>query len=71
LVSCESKTLKDARQVKVGMSTQDLVYVMGDPWTVDVNDDNEEWYFTYDSGKHRSHMIVYVKNNKIESFSSY
>ena len=70
-MSCESKTLKDARQVKVGMSTQDLVYVMGDPWTVDINDDNEEWYFTYDSGGYRSHMVVYVKNNKIESFNSY
>ena len=71
LVSCENKTLKDARQVKVGMTTQDLVYIMGDPLTVEVNDDNEEWYFTYYSGDYKSRMVVYVKNNKIESFSSY
>lgn len=71
LMSCESKTLQDARQVKVGMTTRDLVYVMGEPWTVDVNDDKEDWFFTYESNGYKSHMVVYVKNNKVESFTSY
>lgn len=53
------------------MSTHDLKYVMGEPWTVEVDGDQEEWYFTYNSGGYDTGMIVYVNNNKVINFYSY
>lgn len=72
LVSCVNhKSLKEARRVKVGMSTSELVGIMGEPICIDVNGDNEEWYFKYDYNNYTETMVVYVKENKIEDLSSY
>lgn len=73
-ISCgDPKTIDDARMVKVGMTTKDLKYYMGEPYEIEVNSYGEEWYFRYDGGNsdHRQTMWVTIKDDKVESFYSY
>lgn len=70
--SCAKKnTLEDARKVKIGITTNELKYLMGEPFEVEVNSDDEDWYFTYISGSYRMGMHVTIIENKVVEFYSY
>jgi outer membrane protein assembly factor BamE (lipoprotein component of BamABCDE complex) len=73
LASCQ-KTADDVRKVKVGISTNDLKYVMGEPHTIRVQNGLEEWFYTYQSEgffSKRSGLNVEIKNDKVTNFESY
>jgi outer membrane protein assembly factor BamE (lipoprotein component of BamABCDE complex) len=71
LYSCASHDLKDVRMLKTGMSTKELKYYMGEPWQVEVDSDEEDWYFMYMSGDYKKYLVVTIVNRKIKSYYSY
>lgn len=76
-ISCgDYKLLDDARKVRVGMTATELKSVMGEPWTVNVESDKEEWIFTYYVGDNvyvgcKMRMSVDIINGKVYHFYSY
>lgn len=71
--SC-SKNASDARQVKVGISTKELKYIMGEPREIRVQNGHEVWYFHYNTNGVMSvqeTLIVTIVNDKITYFESY
>ncbi len=65
-------TYKEARLVKVEMSTSDLVTIMGEPFSIEINQDHEEWCFVYyGPEKNTEGMCVFVSNDKVTYFYSY
>lgn len=63
---------KQARLVKIGMTTDDLETIMGEPFSIEINSNNEEWYFTYDGPSSYSEgMVVTIVDKKIVKFYSY
>ncbi len=73
LISSCAITVDDARKIKIGISTNELKYIMGNPYEVNLNNGYEEWHFTYENGifNPRSTMIVIIKNDKVTNFNSY
>jgi hypothetical protein len=71
LFSCHPN-YKEARLVKIGMSTNDLQTIMGEPFSIELGPSDEEWYFTYyGPQKNKEGMCVRISNNKIINFYSY
>ena len=70
-MSCGSKGIEDARQVKINMSSKDLTYCMGEPWSIEVNPGYEEWFFSYNCNGYQKGMLVKIKNDKVIDFYSY
>jgi hypothetical protein len=63
---------KEARLVKVEMPTSDLVTIMGEPFSIEVNQGYEQWYFIYyGPEKNTEGMCVSISNNKVTDFYSY
>ncbi len=72
LMSCHTNSLEEVRRVKVGMSGTELINLLGKPNDVEVNTDDEEWYFTYDdTWTHSMRMRVKIAKDTIVSFYSY
>lgn len=73
LVSCQ-KGFEDVRKVKVGISANELKYIMGEPRTIDVQNGSEEWSYQYSSHGMLSPtntLYVTVVNDKVTNFKSY
>lgn len=71
LLSC-TPTVDDARKVEVGISSDSLKALLGDPFSVEIEPGgSEEWFFTYYSGGHTQGMCVTIINNKVSDFYSY
>ena len=71
LFSCASHDVEDVRMVKPGMSERELKYYMGEPWQVEIDSGEEEWYFEYMSGSYKQYLVVTIVNGKVESYYSY
>lgn len=71
-MSCNVDVEK-VKQVKVGMSTNELKYLLGEPWNVEVNNGYEEWYFTYSNGMNGGNngFKVTIQDSKVADFYSY
>lgn len=70
--SCGPK-IEDVRQVKKGMTANELKYLMGEPRSISINADYEDWYFTYfvGVGRYQKTMCVEVAKDKVIDFYSY
>jgi len=73
LSSCNYNSIDDVRKIKKGMSISDLEQVMGEPFSVEVNSDNEEWYFSYSESRlgRKDHIQVVIINDTVVDFMSY
>jgi hypothetical protein len=73
LISC-TKTADDVRKIKVGMSGNELKYIMGEPSDMKIGNGKEVWRFRY-SPKHFSvrdnWVSIEIVNDKIVDFTSY
>lgn len=72
-ISCNPDVEK-VKQVKVGMSTNELKYLLGEPWDIEIHNGYEEWYFTYSYGGmngHNDSFQVTIQNSKVTDFYSY
>jgi len=73
IVSC-TKDASDARQVKVGISTKELKYIMGEPREIRIQNGHERWYFNYNANGTLSPtetLEVTIISDKITDFESY
>jgi hypothetical protein len=71
LFSCHPN-YKEARLVKIGMSTDDLETIMGEPLSIELNPEYEVWYFNYYGPQNNTEgMYVLISNKKIIDFYSY
>jgi len=71
LFGCNTKGPNDVRMVKIGASISELKYIMGEPWSVEINRDTETWYFSYRSNGHNEGLHVTIKDGKVADFYSY
>lgn len=74
LLGCNSKTHEDVRKVKVGISTNDLKYIMGEPFVIRIDNGEEEWFFRYENTDFFSQtngLQVTIVNDKVTDFYSY
>lgn len=73
-VSCydfKENTANDVRKIKVGMSTNEVKYLLGEPRRIEVQNGYEEWYFRYDDKIYRNTFEIIIINNKVNDFTSY
>lgn len=71
MLSCY-KSVSDARQVKVGMSGNELKYIMGEPTEIKVYPGREVWSFDYCDGNNTlERMEIVIANDKIITFTTY
>lgn len=69
-ISC-SRSLEEVRQVKIGMSANELKYIMGDPFTIHVEPGYETWYFSYSANGYKQHLSVTMVKDTVKDFYSY
>ena len=63
---------KEMKVVKVGVSADSVLKIIGEPREVELEQDCEEWTYKYHSTKTRtSHMVIYVKEGVVSQFFSY
>jgi len=65
--------LNQVRALKVGM-TEDMVTTLlrDKPWSVEVNTDNEYWFFSYESADDRiDHLKLTFSNHLLTDIMSY
>ena len=74
LVSCgtrDSNTANDIRKVKVGISSNELKYLLGEPINIKIETDYEIWRFIFDVNCMVTNRFdVIIVNNKVESFTT-
>jgi len=73
IISC-SKNASDVRQIKAGISTNELKYIMGEPREIRVQNGHEKWYFHYNTNGIMSvqeTLVVTISDDKIITFESY
>ena len=72
-MSCsKTVTRDDVRKIKIGMSGNELKYIMGEPWDIEINNGYEEWRFTYDRGMNSATTLrVTMVNDKLNDSMSY
>lgn len=73
-VSCndlKENTGNDVRKIKVGMSTNEVKYLLGEPRRIEIQNGYEEWYFSYEGMFYRNTFEIIVINNKVNDFNSY
>lgn len=71
LFSCKCNSVEDARKVKIGMTGNEIKYIMGEPWCVNVEPGEETWYFEYYSEGYTQRMHVTMSADKVTDFYSY
>lgn len=70
VVSC-NPDVEQVRKVKNGISTNELKYLIGEPWDIEIHNGYEEWYFTYSSNGRNNGFVVTVQSSKVTDFYSY
>lgn len=69
--SCHRIGLDEARKIKVGMTTDSLIEIMGEPLEIEIEDGSEQWEFRYGGARiNDNYMRVTVIDEKIYSFYS-
>ena len=71
LSSCNRPSINQARQVKIGINTNELKYLMGEPYDIEFDSNGEKWYFVYRVDCHDDYMRVNVVNDRVTDFISY
>lgn len=74
IVSCNDINIIEMdkiKQVKVGISTNEMKYLLGEPYDIEINNGYEEWYFRYRVCGHKNTFNVRVQNSKVIDFQSY
>jgi len=70
VISC-NPDIEQVKKVKVGISTNELKYLLGEPFDIEIHNGYEEWYFVYSVNGHNDGFKVTVENSKVADFYSY
>jgi outer membrane protein assembly factor BamE (lipoprotein component of BamABCDE complex) len=73
-LSCnESKinSVSDVRKIKVGMSENEVKYLLGEPIDVEIDNGSEKWLFRYQTQYYRNSFKVTFVNNEVFDYLSY
>ena len=68
---CKENTANDVRKIKVGMSTNEVKYLLGEPKRIEIQNGYEEWYFRYESHFSVNTFEITIVNFKVIDFESY
>ena len=75
LASCSGssvKTIEEVRQVKVGLTEMEILYLLGEPREIEVEVGYEEWYYSYEANSRYNNTInIYIKDGKVFKYTSY
>ena len=63
-------SLDDIRKVRINMSTDELLQIVGKPRYIDFDNGNEVWTFPFENGHKRSFLEVNVFNDTVIGFKS-
>lgn len=68
---CKENTANDVRKIKVGMSTNEVKYLLGEPRRIEIQNGYEEWYFRYEGHLSVNTFEITIVNYKVIDFESY
>ena len=68
---CKNNTANDVRKIKVGMSTNEVKYLLGEPKRIDIQNGYEEWYFRYEGQLSVNTFEITIINYKVIDFESF
>lgn len=72
VLSCgKINNLEDVRQIKTGMSVNEVKYFLGEPEIVDVENGYEEWQFEYRGDYYNNTFVITIVNEKVYDFRTY
>ena len=75
LLSCnigyKDNTANDVRKIRVGMSTNEVKYLLDEPRRIEVQNGYEEWYFRYEGKLSVNTFVITVIDNKVSDFQTY
>ena len=67
---CKENTANDVRKIKVGMSTNEVKYLLGEPRKIEIQNGYEEWYFCYDDEIYGNIFEITIVNYKVIDFET-
>ena len=68
---CKENTANDVRKIKVGMSTNEVKYLLGEPRRIGIQNGYEEWYFRYEGQLSVNTFDIIIINSKVSDFNTY
>ena len=73
MISCKNiKTIDELRQIEVGQTQIEVLYLLGEPFEVELEVGYEEWEYRVESkGRYYNSFIITIVNEEVTSFRSY
>ncbi len=65
LVSCTSTSPEQIEKLKRGMSIEETITVLGEPYTKEYRTDGCVLYYSYSDNWRKHHLYVYIENGKV------
>lgn len=72
--SCDNtkiNTVSDIQKIKVGMSENEVKYILGEPKDVEIENGYKELEFLYETDSYRHWFNVIIVNGKVNNFVTY
>ncbi len=72
--SCDktkTNTISDVQKIKVGMSENEVKYILGEPNDVQIENGYKELEFLYETESYRHRFNVVIVNGEVNNFESY
>jgi len=74
LTSCDPavKTIDEARQIKVGQTQIEVLYLLGEPYEIDLEVGHEEWKYRLETdSRFYNTFIITIKEEKVTEYTTY
>jgi outer membrane protein assembly factor BamE (lipoprotein component of BamABCDE complex) len=74
LTSCDPavKTIDDVRQVKVGSTQIEVLYLLGEPYEIDLEVGYEEWKYRLETdSRYHNTFTITITNEKVTNYTTY
>ena len=69
-IDYHTSSLDDVRRIRIDMSTDELLQIMGKPRYIDFDNGDEVWSFYFTNGNSHSRLEVNVFNDTVIGFKS-
>lgn len=72
--SCDktkTNTISDVQKIKIGMSENEVKYILGEPKDVEIENGYKELEFIYETESYRHLFNVIIVNGEVNNFQTY
>lgn len=68
ITSCSDTTPEQIEKVKVGMSQQEVITALGEPYNKEYRTGGCVLKYVYYVGINKNHLYIYIKNGKVDNW---